>query len=110
MKELNLFSLSTRRMRGDIIELFKMFHGLDNVNINDYVTVDSRSNTRSNGYKIAGKRFRSDEAKHFFFNRVVNVWNSLPALVVNSNTLETFKNRLNKHLTSNPQNEYFAPR
>ena len=58
LKELNLFSLSKRRLRGDLIEVFKMFHGFDNVNINDYVTTDLTSTTRNNGFKIISKRFR----------------------------------------------------
>ena len=109
LKELGLFSLSKRRLRGDLIEIFKMFRGLDNVNIHDYVTVDERNVTRSNGYKITGRHFRSEEAKHYFFNRVVNVWNSLPAQVVNSNTLETFKNRVDKHMATVPHLTYFGP-
>ena len=109
LKELGLFSLSKRRLRGDLIEIFKMFRGLDNVNIHDYLNVDERNITRSNGYKIFGKRFQSEEAKHYFFNRVVNVWNSLPAQVVNSNTLETFKKRVDKHLATVPHLTYFGP-
>ena len=109
LKELNLFSLSSRRMRGDLIEVFKMIRGFSNVNINDYLNIDRTGTTRNNGYKITGKRFRSDEAKHFFFNRVVNVWNSLPAQVVNSNTVDTFKNRVDKYLASVPHLSYFAP-
>ncbi len=64
-----------------------MFHGFDNVSISDYL-VDRERSTRNNGFKIIGKIFRSEESKHFFFNRIVNVWNSLPAKVVNSNTIE----------------------
>ena len=43
-----------------------------------YFTIDTSNITRNNGYKIVGKRFQTNEAKHFFFNRVVNVWNGLP--------------------------------
>ena len=109
LEELNLFSLSKRRLRGDLIEIFKMFKGFDNLNINDYLTVDRTHATRSNGYKIVGKRFTSNEAKHFFFNRIVNVWNGLPANIADCNTIETFKKRLDKHLKNNPQITYFAP-
>ncbi len=36
------------------------------------------------------------------------IWNSLPAQVVNNNTIESFKTRLDKFL--NPNINYFAPR
>ena len=110
LKELNLFTLSKRRLRGDLIEVFKMFRGFDNVDISDYLVIDRESNTRSNGLKIVGKPFRSEESKHFFFNRIVNIWNALPAQIVNSNTVEAFKNRLDSHLLINPGLTYFTPR
>ena len=108
LKELNLFSLSKRRMRGDLIEVFKIFKGFDNIRAEDYFAIDQTNLTRRhNSFKIIGKRFSSNEAKHFFFNRVVNVWNSLPSDVVDSVTVETFKNRLDKFLDSNPELRYF---
>ena len=109
LKELNLFSLTKRRLRGDLIEVFKMFKGFDNVDINDYVVIDRDRTTRSNGFKITGKTFRTEESKYFFFNRIVNVWNSLPAQIVNSNTIETFKRRLDCHLLTRPNLTYFGP-
>ena len=110
LKELNLFSLEKRRMRGDLIEVFKMFRGFDNINISDYFDIDRERNTRNNGFKIIGKNFRSEESKHFFFNRIVNVWNSLPPQVVNCNTIESFKARLDKFLSSNPDIRYSRAR
>ena len=109
LNELNLFSLSKRRLRGDLIAIFRILHVVDNIDINDYVTTDLTSTTRNNGFKIIGKRFRSNEAKHFFFNRFVNVWNSVSAQIVNSNTIESFKKKLDKHVTSIHQIEYFIP-
>ena len=108
LKELNLFSLSKRRMRGDLIEVFKIFKGFDNIRAEDYFAIDQTNLTRRhNSFKVIGKRFSSNKAKHFFFNRVVNVWNSLPSDVVDSVTVETFKNRLDKFLDSNPELRYF---
>ena len=49
-------------------EVFRMFRGFDNINIDDYVSIDFTSTTRNNGFKIIGKRSRSNEVKHFFFN------------------------------------------
>ena len=110
LKELNLFSLEKRRLRGDLIEVFKMMRGFVNVNISDYVTVDQERATRSNGLKIIGKSFRSEESKYFFFNRIVNVWNSLPSQIVSSNTIEMFKHRLDSYLMMKPNLTHYARR
>ena len=67
-----------RRLRGDPKEVFKIVHGFDKIYLNYYATTDLTSATRNNGFKIIGKRFSSTEAKHFFFYRIVNIWNSLP--------------------------------
>lgn len=109
LQERNLFSLSKRRMRGDLLEVFKMFKGFVNVDVNNYFTLAQSRITRGNGYKIASKRFSSQEAKYFFFNRVVNAWNSFPASVVESESVATFKNRLDKYLMSKSAIRYFSP-
>ncbi len=70
-----------------------MFRVLNNVSINDYIVAD-REGTTINSFKLISKAFKSEEANYFFFNRTVNVWKSLPAHTVNSNTVETFKIKL----------------
>ncbi|WP_435350959.1 hypothetical protein, partial [Klebsiella pneumoniae] len=80
-----------------------------NVDINDYFTLAQSKITRGNGYKIASKRFSCQVTKHFFFNRIVNAWNSLPASVVESESVATFKNRLDKYMMSNSEIRYFSP-
>ena len=107
LKNLNLFSLSKRRMRGDLIEVFKIFKGFDNIDAGNYFTLDQSNTRRRHDFKVIGKRFLSIEAKHFFFNRVVNIWNSLPSIVVESETIATFKNRLDKFLESNAEIKYY---
>ena len=73
-----------------------------------YFTTDTNK-TRNNGYKIVGKRFQTNEAKHFFFNHVVNVWDGLPSSVIDCSTTEIFKKRLYVYLAANPRLELFAP-
>ena len=109
LKELNLFSLSKRRLRGDLIEVFKIVKGIENMNIEKYFTIDTSNTTRNNGCKIVGKRFQTHQAKYFFFNRIVNIWNGLPSNVIDCNTVETFKKRLDVYLAANPRLELFAP-
>ena len=92
LTELYQFPLSKRRLRGDLIAVFNnIFKGYNNVNPDSYFTVNRTNITKNNGYKIIGKRSETNEAKFFFFNCVVNVWNGLPLNVVNSATVETLR-------------------
>ena len=44
---------------------------------------------------------RLDVRKHFFSNRVVDLWNSLPEYVISANSVNSFKNRLDKYWSNN---------
>ena len=85
-------------MRGDMIEVYKMFNGLDDLNIEDYFDLDKNDRTRGHNLKIKKKSFKLDLRKNFFSLRVVDQWNNLPADVINSPTLNTFKRRLDKFM------------
>ena len=79
-----------------MIEVWKIMKGKENVNRASLFTLNANEVTRNNGYKIVGKRFSLDITRNFSTYRVVEEWNKLPAEVVNSDTIETFKSRLDK--------------
>jgi len=52
--------------------------------------------TRRNDLRLQKSHVKYDLRKFGFTNRVVNTWNSLPNWVVSTNTINTFKFRLDK--------------
>ena len=77
LKRLGLQTLKTRRLRGELIEVFKILNGFDLVS-SELLTLAPQGRTRNNGFKLACKRFRTDVAKNFFANKIVNEWNKFP--------------------------------
>ena len=92
---LNLFSLEKRRLRGQLIETFKILKGIDKIDHNSLFTLSSNQ-TRTNGWKLELKRFNTTHCGNFFSYKIPSLWNRLPADVVNSSTIIQFKSKLDK--------------
>ncbi len=92
----NLFTLEKRR-RGKLIECPKILKGFTNVDVNRLFLIDDSSRTRSNGVKLRCKHIYLDCIKFFFISDVVGEWNKLPPSVVQCNTINSFKNKLDHH-------------
>jgi len=94
LRELGLFSLEKRRLRGDLIAAFQYLKGAYRKAGEGLFTRACRDRTRGNGLKLKEGRSRLGRRKNFFTVRLVKHWHRLLREVVDAPSLETFEVRL----------------
>jgi len=94
--QLNLHTLKYRRLRGDMIEVYKITRDMYDKSV-ALELPRNVSSTRGNKYKLQNHiSFHYNFRRFSFAARVVNMWNSLPDHVVDVNSLKQFETRLDK--------------
>lgn len=97
-KHLGLQTLEDRRIRGDMIETYKLLHGFEDIPYTKFFTLNT-NNLRGHSLKLAKPdHCRTNLKGNWFAIRVVNNWNALPESVVTAPTIATFKARYDRHL------------
>ena len=91
---LKLESLESRRLKADILFLYKIVNKSVRCSLLDKITFKSNSNrghkyrytvmTRNDNYRFA----TTETCKNFFLNRTINVWNNLPVDFFNFENIE----------------------
>ena len=93
---LKLHLLSKRRMRGDLIEVFKIVKGFSELNFDNFFQYAEQGSTRGHRFKLFKLRYNINIRLVFFSQRIINEWNNLSESVVEAVSVNTFKNRLDE--------------
>ena len=94
LRELDLFSLEKRRLRGDLRNASKYLQGGGQEDRARLFPVVPSDRTRGNGHKLKPRKLQLKMRKNFFPLRVTEPWPRLPKESVESPSLEIFQPRL----------------
>ena len=98
LDRLGLFSLERRRLRGDLIEVYKIMRGTDQLERQYLFPKVGESKTRGHRFKVRGERYKRAQRGNLFTHRVVSVWNELPDVVVEPGTILSFRKCLDSYM------------
>ena len=88
---LGITSLEERRIRGDLIQVFRIVKGFDKVDLGTFFELDN-----GGGYALRGHKWKLKVNRCRRQLSVVNLWNRLPATVVEASSVNSFKKRLDE--------------
>ena len=100
LKRLQIPSMEDRVKRGDLIETYKILSGKVDVDPDQFFEKNNDNRTRGHHFKLKKRRSTNQQRAKFFANRVVTPWNDLPEEVVSATSTNSFKNKLDKHLSA----------
>ena len=98
LEYLKIPSLEYRRIRGCLIEVYKILHNLYDPKTTSTLFQLSHGSTRGHDLKLTKHATKTNMFKYFFTNRMINTWNNLTRETVNAPSVNAFKNRLDREL------------
>lgn len=103
--ETNMTTLEARRVRGDLIQMYRIMSGKDDVRPS--IWFHTMADFRGTGvdtrqamglYNVHPQESQGQVRKNFFSQRVVAPWNALPDQVKQATSVNMFKNSLDDHM------------
>ena len=96
IKTLRLTTLEDRRIRGDLIQMFKIVKEKDKISWVKKPRI-IHSITRGHNLRYEQELIKNSSNRYnYFVNRIANEWNKLPQETVDSTSVTAFKRNLDK--------------
>ena len=103
LTKLRIYSLAAWRLRGDLMETFKLLHGYKTFNYEIFFKLNNATETLGHNLKLLkpqttiGLQCRVN----FFSLRVITAWNKFPCHVVSATSTNQFKSILHHYCIKN---------
>jgi len=98
LRSLGLTTLEQRRLRGDLILTYKLLTNKMEVDASQFFQPrNDTHNTRGHRLKLFVPSVRTCVRRNSFSQRILEHWNKLPSEVVDADSVNTFKNLLDRH-------------
>ena len=101
LKELGLLSLEERRHQADMVLVYKILHGKEDIEAADMFSMAAEAvrvtRTAADPLNVRVRHGRLDCRKFSFSVRVTELWNNIPADIKNSRSVTSFKAAYNKY-------------
>ena len=108
LKILGLTTLEERRTRGDLIQYYKINKSINvvkfiqpNQQMHSINSTGPTNSIRGSSHRLTRQFTNIVQRENFFANRIVPVWNKLPKEEVSAVTVNDFKNKYDKHVEVN---------
>ena len=85
------------KIKGDQIEMFKILNGYENIDSNIFFEYKI---TRGHNFTLVKKQSRLDVRKFSFSQKTINVWNTLSTECVHASSVNMFKDKINRQVSS----------
>ena len=103
LRKLELTTLKDRRLRGDLIQMFKIMNKMDKCDrYNRFKIILNQ--VRGHCFKYFKEITRQPYRENFFCNRIVNIWNQLPSEIVEATSVNSFKAGIDHWMSSGRSN------
>ena len=97
MKVIYYETLELRRLYLDLVYVYKILFGMVETEVSTHFVLHKLdTGKRGHSLKLFAHHSRIDARKHFFCNRVVQCWNSLPATPTDFSSLTCFRSLLKR--------------
>ena len=93
---LNLPTLVYRRIRGDMIETFKIRSSIYDSRVTNFLSKSNFSTRKGHMFKLFVQHAEFNIRKLFISIRIIDIWNRLPSCLVNAPNVICLEKRLDK--------------